>query len=273
MTDEVEGALRRRVLRHEGPDAAWQDEALVVERPLYFVINGEPLMATMRTPGDDADLVAGYLVTEGVVDDPARLTILKNIRGPEVDTICVGVLGLDPGALERLRRVGASVTSCGVCGREGAAAFTPRARGPLRPLEVPTAQIPALLDAMGRRQPLFEATGGLHAAALVDEALEVVCVKEDIGRHNAIDKAAGWLLRQGMLDAAPLALISSGRGSFEVVQKAAMAGIGTVICVSAASSMAVRVAQALGVRLFGFARGRRAVRYWDPEWGAPEEPV
>lgn len=237
------------------------DEHIVVEKPLYFVINSRPLLATMRTPGDDADLVAGYLVTEGLVQRAEQLSILKTLQNTRTDTICVGLKDIAPEALDKLRRVGASVSSCGVCGRQGEEAFTPRASGPLRPLEVPLEAIPDLMGQLRAAQPLFRATGGIHAAALVGEGPSILCVKEDIGRHNAIDKVAGWMLRKGVQGGSPLALLSSGRASFEVVQKAAMAGIGTVISVSAASSLAVEVAQTLGMRLIGFVRGGKAIVY------------
>jgi FdhD protein len=118
-----------------------------------------------------------------------------------------------------------------------------------------------MLDAVRGRQRLFGLTGGLHAAGVFAHTSEPLCVYEDLGRHNAIDKAVGWLLREGWLGRAPLALVSSGRASFEVVQKAAMAGIGTVISVSAASSMAIEVARTAGITLVGFVRPGRAVIY------------
>ena len=249
------------VQRCERGHPEWVDEPLAVEKPLFFVINGRPLLATMRTPGDDRDLVAGYLVTEGLAQRPEQISILKTLPGEQTDTICVGLRDIAPEALDKLRRVGASVSSCGVCGRQGAEAFTPRASGTLRPLELPLEAIPDLFGQLRDAQPLFRATGGIHAAGLIGAGPRLLCVKEDIGRHNAIDKVAGWMLREGLLGGPPLALLSSGRASYEVVQKAAMAGIGTVVSVSAASSMAVEVARALGMRLIGFVRRDKAIVY------------
>ena len=264
--DEREsGTTLCTVQRHDKGVTAWIEEAVVTERPLYFIVDGKPLLATMRTPGDDADLIAGYLVTEGIIESPRQLTLLKSQTGQRVDSICVGLHGVDPSALDTLRRVGASTSSCGVCGRRSGDEFLPRAPAGLKPLTLPLASLPGLLSQLRASQPLFEATGGIHAAALVDQGEQILCVKEDIGRHNAIDKVAGWMLRKGHLNDAPKALISSGRTSYEVIQKAAMAGIGTVISVSAASSMAVDIAETLGMVLVGFVRSDKAIIYHDPQ--------
>ncbi len=243
------------------------EEPLVVEKPLYFVVNKRPLLATMRTPGHDEELLTGYLATEGIIDRLDQLGAFRHIPGPRTDTLCATLHGAPQQALDSLRRVGASVSSCGVCGRQGQAAFEPRARGPLTPLRPPLERLPDFIAQMRRDQPLFELTGAIHAAALLGPSLNVDLVREDIGRHNAIDKAVGWLLKEdGGLQGPPRALISSGRASFEVVQKAAMANIGTVISVSAASSMAVDVARELGMLLIGFVRRDKALIYWDPDW-------
>ena len=264
------GLHHERVQKH-GADHAplWLHDTLVVEKPLYFVINGAPLLATMRTPGHDRALALGYLVNEGLIDHIDQLTHERFIPGPVSDTLCLTLEDVDAEALGRLRRTGPSVSSCGVCGRQGQDAFTPRARGPLTPLGLTVASLPAHLAALRKAQPLFERTGGIHAAALLlsaDAHAQPVCVREDIGRHNAIDKVAGWLLETRQLGQRPAALLSSGRASYEVIQKAAMMGVGTVVSVSAASSMAVDVARTLGMRLIGFVRGQKAIVYTDPAW-------
>jgi FdhD protein len=268
---DLDGVRLHNARRVQSGDTQWVSEPLTVEKPLYFVIDRKPLMATMRTPGDDADLVCGYLVTEGIIQHRDQVISVRPKTGERSDTICVDLRGVEPKALESLRRVGASVSSCGICGRKGQDAFTPRLLRPVQPLEVELEAIPDMMARLRRLQPIFEATGGIHAAALFDGTDDPLCVKEDIGRHNAIDKAAGWLLRHDRLHAGPMALVSSGRASFEVVQKAAMAGIGTVICVSAASSLAVDVARDLGLVLIGFVRRDKAVIYWWPD-SAPPTP-
>ncbi len=265
-TSPTSGSLTHTVLRHESQQSRWIQESLVVERPLHITVNRQPLMTTMRTPGHDAELVSGYLVHEGVIQRPTQIINFTLLHNTRADTGCIFVRDIDEKSLHALRRAGPSVSSCGICGRAGEAPFEPRVPQPVQGFSLSLEEIAPLLALTQQNQPLFAATGGIHAAAIFDANHELLCVREDIGRHNAIDKTTGWLLEQQRLWNQPLALFSSGRASFEVLQKAAMAGIGTVVSVSAASSMAVEVARAAKIRLIGFVRPHKAIVYWDPDW-------
>jgi FdhD protein len=259
--DEPAGARPAPVQRLAGGAVSASEEWVVVERPLRIVVQWMPLLTTMRTPGDERELVVGYLVNEGVIREATQVASFALVPGARVDTARIELAHFEERALAGLRRAGVSVSSCGVCGRDEEQVFEPRAGWPAQGLAVPLDALEGMLDAVRGRQRLFGLTGGLHAAGVFAHTSEPLCVYEDLGRHNAIDKAVGWLLREGWLGRAPLALVSSGRASFEVVQKAAMAGIGTVISVSAASSMAIEVARTAGITLVGFVRPGRAVIY------------
>jgi FdhD protein len=265
--DAQAGWRAMAVSRTRGGERCGESEAVVVERPLQLVINQRPVLTTMRTPGDERALVLGYLLSEGLLGAQTEVRAWSLQTQGELDVACLTASPLPPEALDKLRRVGASVSSCGVCGRAEALSFLPSSPTPLAPLRVAPSRLPAMLAAMRAQQPLFAQTGGLHAAALFGPDEAPLCVREDIGRHNAIDKALGWWWEAGRPGEGALALVSSGRASYEVAQKAAAAGIGTLISVSAASSMAVDIARALGMLLIGFVRGDEAVIYHDPSPG------
>ncbi len=255
------GVERRRVLRVTPQGADDTDDLLVVERPLVFVADEAPLMTTMRTPGHDVELVLGHLRTEGIIT--AATDAMVEIKpGDESDVACIAMRQGDPAAaLGALRRVGTSVSSCGVCGRM--APFPEPSARPLG-LRVQPMDCGGLLEAMRAHQTLFQQSGGIHAAALFDDvSAPPLVVREDVGRHNALDKVIGWLLSNPT--SAPLALATSGRASFEIVHKAAVAGLGTIVSVSAASTLAVDVAAKHGVTLYGFVRGQRTVVYHDAD--------
>lgn len=240
-----------------------EDDYLAPEEPLEVILvwpkpggwEQVPLTVTMRTPGDDADLVRGLLYTEGLIrsaDD------IRHIRvNPYVNQVHVELAG--PVAIpDRHFFVSAA---CGVCGKKGADALLRQLPAPL-PLPVPlldTAMLFSLPEKLRAAQPAFDRTGGLHAAALFDLSGQVLAVCEDIGRHNAVDKVLGRCLDRLPLHDAILLL--SGRAGFELIQKAAMAGVPVVAAVSAPSSLAVETARACGMTLVGFLRGHHANIY------------
>jgi FdhD protein len=223
-----------------------REDYVAVEEPLEIRVDGAPLAVTMRTPGHDEELALGFLYTEGLIDGPRG-------AGPTADfavnTIDVeGPLGRDPGS----RRF-YTTSSCGVCGKgalEEVAVHAPQAApGP----ELGRDLLAALPDKL--RQPTFERTGGLHATGLFDPGGELVLVREDVGRHNAMDKVIGRALLDGLTPLGGHLLCVSGRLSFELVQKAAVAGAPLLVGVGAPSSLAVELAADRGMTLAGFARG------------------
>jgi FdhD protein len=239
-------------------------DALAAEEPLQILANGDPLVVTMRTPGHDRELAAGFLWTEGLIE--SRDQIL-GFRDPE-STACQAANTIDVGLRDGLnkpekpQRNFLSNSSCGLCGK--ASIDEVRTRG-LRPLAsgftVDAETLCCLPEKLRARQSVFERTGGLHAAALFNAKGELVALREDIGRHNAVDKVVGWALLQGMIPLSSHVLLVSGRGGFEIIQKAIAAGVPVVASVSAPSSLAVRLARELHLTLIGFLRGRRFVVY------------
>jgi FdhD protein len=234
---------------------AERDE-LAVEEPLEIRIGGRPIAVTMRTPGHDAELAIGFLVSEGI-----RPTAARTPDDLAANTIEVEADGFDTGRLERNFY---TTSSCGVCGKgalEAVAVEAPRVDSELQlPLSV-VAQLPERLRAA---QPAFAATGGLHATGLFDAAGEVVCVREDVGRHNAMDKVIGWAFGEGLLPLHDHVLCVSGRLSFELVQKAAVAGCPILVAVGAPSTLAVELGRDRGVTLCGFVRDGRVNVYSEP---------
>lgn len=241
-----------------GPDGRLErPDELVVEAPLEIRVNGRGYAVTMRTPGHDPDLAAGFLVSEGLVASPRELGSSQTPAGAEGDVIDMTVRG--PGALvamDRHRTVYTS-SSCGVCGLASIDAVRTTSRFTMgdQSLRVPASTIARLPDRLREAQHLFGSTGGVHAAGLFDPAGEPVVVREDVGRHNAVDKVVGWAVRDDRLPLSGHLLQVSGRASFELVQKAAMAGVPILAAVSAPSSLAVELAEALGITVVGFSRG------------------
>ncbi|MCC6849077.1 MAG: formate dehydrogenase accessory sulfurtransferase FdhD [Deltaproteobacteria bacterium] len=233
-------------------------DLLAVEEPLEIHLNGWRWLATMRTPGHDADLVLGMLASEGVIASAAEVEQIVFRRHPEEPEFAnLAAVHLAP-AVEDLRaRLARNQTlataSCGLCGASSVAALLrrrpPLASGPT----VDAAVLAALPARLAERQDVFRATGGLHGAALCGLDGACAAVREDVGRHNAVDKVLGWCLRAARAPAAPILLVS-GRASFEIVQKALVAGIPIVAAVSAPSSLAVRLAEDAGMTLAGFVR-------------------
>jgi FdhD protein len=257
---------RRRVLRITAPSQAEQQaDLLAAEEPLGIRIGGHAVTLTMRTPGDDIDLAAGFLVSEGVVRSASdirqiRICSADNCGHGDHDAagnIADVSLGPDVAVPPGLRRSFLTTSACGVCGK---ASIQELAVMPDFDLSADHARItPALLaglpDKLRDAQRVFASTGGLHAAGLFSGDGELLAVREDVGRHNAVDKVVGWALRDGRLPLAGCILLVSGRASFELVQKAVMAGIPVLAAVSAPSSLAADLAEQAGLTLVGFLRG------------------
>lgn len=237
------------------PEGETQD-VVAVEEPLEIRINGAPVAVTMRTPGHDEELALGFALSEGLRPEGARLPDDLGANTVELDAP-----GFDPG---RLARSFYTSSSCGVCGKgalEAVAVEAPRVESKLT---ISAELIAVLPDRLRAAQPAFEATGGIHATGLFDEHGELLCLREDVGRHNALDKVIGWAFRAGLLPLERSVLCVSGRLSFELVQKAAVAGCPLLVAVGAPSSLAVELAKDRGVTLCGFVRGGRLNVYSEP---------
>ncbi len=249
---------------------------LATEEPLEIrLLAGgatERLAVTMRTPGNDFELAAGFLHGEGILTDREPLRGISYCTDPELDAAQqynVVNVRLDAAAMPDLRgleRHFYTSSACGVCGKASLDAIELRgcalpSPGPRVDAEV----IYGLPDKLREAQGLFESTGGLHAAGLFTPEGELECLREDVGRHNAVDKLVGWALLEGRLPLADRILLVSGRASFEIMQKALAAGVPMVCAVSAPSSLAVDVAERFGMTLAGFLRGRRFNLYTGPD--------
>ncbi len=237
------------------PDGA-TDDVVAVEEPLEIRIGGQPVAVTMRTPGHDEELALGFALSEGLRPRGARLP-----DDLAANTIELDVPGFDPA---RLARSFYTSSSCGVCGKGALEAVEVEAPGILSDLRVEAALIAGLPDRLRAAQPGFAATGGLHATGLFDEHGTLLCSREDVGRHNAFDKVVGWAFGAGRLPLARSIICVSGRLSFELVQKAAVAGCPVLVAVGAPSSLAVELAADRGVTLCGFVRGGRLNIYTEP---------
>lgn len=241
------------------PDGATELDEVAVEEPLEIRVDDRPLAVTMRTPGHDLDLAAGFLLTEGVIDGADDLTALAGLNE---NTVGVRLAeGVPAHRVARAARDLYATSACGICGK----ASLDRIRAAAPPLtsrwEVDPAVLTRLPERLGRAQPGFHRTGGLHAAALVDFDGSMEVLREDIGRHNAVDKVLGWRLRADRVPVDDRILLVSSRAGFEIVQKARVAGIPAVAAMGAASSLAVDLAVESGMVLIGFLRPDRFVRY------------
>ncbi len=254
-----------RVCRIDGAGVAVQSDVLAVEEPLEIRLGCDidgrrthrTVSVTMRTPGDDRELAVGFLFTESVVREPEQVAGVHACgKGSRVR------VDLRPGAAvdwARLERHFYAASSCGVCGKASLEAVRAPVRtrpGADRPI-VEAAVIHRLPDALRAAQPVFNRTGGLHAAALFDPCGALLCLREDVGRHNALDKLIGAQFLAGNTPVSQGVLLVSGRVSFELVQKAAVAGIPILAAVGAPSSLAVDLAREHGLTLIGFVRHDR----------------
>ncbi|GAA2511637.1 formate dehydrogenase accessory sulfurtransferase FdhD [Streptomyces gobitricini] len=256
---------RRRVIRIRDGAVSARPDTLVAEEPLEIRLGGKPLAVTMRTPGDDFALAAGFLVSEGVLGSAREVRNIVYCAGAKDDgtnTYNVVDVQLAPGVTVpdiTLERNVYTTSSCGLCGKAGLDAVRTTTRFPIAdtpPLLVEPGLLAVLPDRLRAAQRVFDRTGGLHAAALFSEDGELLDVREDVGRHNAVDKLVGRALREDLLPLDRAILLVSGRASFELAQKAVMAGIPLLASVSAPSSLAVDLAAETGLTLVGFLRGR-----------------
>lgn len=262
-----------KVVRFEGTHRSEADDLLVTEEPLEIRLGFGALDAreemrlsvTMRTPGQDDELALGFLLTEGVVPDGAavlRVAACENVRAEERGNV-VRVELAPTVVVERTRwqRNFYASSSCGVCGKSSLEAVHALCRKPLSPVKPPTAAVLSTLpERMKAAQTVFKHTGGIHAAALFDASGRMLLLREDVGRHNAVDKLVGALTRSG-IDPSDKILLVSGRAGFELVQKCVMAGIPVMAAVGAPTSLAVELAASSHLVLIGFLRGDRANIY------------
>ena len=251
----------------------WQDgrlrpfqDYLAGEEPLEIRAGSASVSVTMRTPGHDLELAAGFLLTEGLIQRREQIRNIAPATGCKpTEQGNVVEVDLEPDALaglDRLRRNFYATSSCGICGKASIDSVRLRGIPPPNPnFRVSAETLCALPDSLREGQAIFGRTGGLHSAALFSPQGHLEAQREDIGRHNAVDKIVGWALLAGRLPLSQSLLMVSGRGGFEIIQKAAAAGIPLVACVSAPSSLAVRLARELRMTLIGFLRGRRFVIY------------
>lgn len=261
-----------RLLRHDGASALPADDILVTEEPLEIRLGHGPLDArvefrlsvTMRTPGNDEELALGFLFTEGLIDDPrqvVRVAYCEDVRPEERGNVVRVELRpevvVDPA---RWQRNFYTTSSCGVCGKSSIEAVHAQCLRPLGPPpDVDAAIILGLPDRMRAAQTVFKHTGGIHAAALFSANGELLLLREDVGRHNAVDKLVGATLDGP--SRSDTILVVSGRAGFELVQKCIVAGIPVMVAVGAPSSLAVQLARESGLQLFGFVRDGRCNRY------------
>jgi FdhD protein len=238
-------------------------DSLAAEEPLELRVGGRALAVTMRTPGHDIELAHGFLLTEGVIteaDDVATARWCDSVDEHGANTYNVLDVALAPGVAPPeagVERNFYTTSSCGVCGKASLDAVRLRTRfSPADdPVRVEAETLYSLPDALRDAQRIFDSTGGLHAAGLFTADGTALVVREDVGRHNAVDKVLGWALLQGRVPASGCVLMVSGRASFELVQKAVMAGVPVLAAVSAPSSLAVELAVEAGMTLVGFLRG------------------
>lgn len=247
-----------------------QEDVLAVEEPLEIRVGGRALAITMRTPGHDYDLAAGFLVSEGVISKAEHFSTARYCAGATVEglntynvldvTLAQGVAPPDPS----LERSFYTTSSCGLCGKASVDAVRTQSVYDVREdeLRIDTELLASFPEKLRAEQAVFAKTGGLHAAALFDgETGEMLVLREDVGRHNAVDKVIGWAVKEDRLPLTGTVLMVSGRASFELTQKALMAGIPMLAAVSAPSSLAAELATELGMTLVGFLRGSSMVVY------------
>ncbi|HEX9442675.1 MAG TPA: formate dehydrogenase accessory sulfurtransferase FdhD [Candidatus Binatia bacterium] len=237
------------------------DDLLAIEEPLEIRIASHPISVTMRTPGHDPELAVGFLFTEGIIKDPSDV---DEVVGPKRDLANVVSVRLRRGVRfdpDKLKRHFYTTSSCGVCGKTSLSAIRQKHKPVVSDLKISSAVLYSLPDRLREEQETFEETGGLHAAALFDAEGRLLYLREDVGRHNAVDKIVGRALLSRMLPLDRHVLMVSGRTSFEIMQKALAAGVPIVAAVSAPSSLAVAFAREFNMTLVGFLRGRKCNVY------------
>jgi FdhD protein len=256
-------SVHRPVLKISSGRRVRRPDTLAAEEPLELRVNGAPLTVTMRTPGHDIELAHGFLLTERVIGNLEDVSNARYCAGAEVDgrnTYNVLDVQLAPGVAPpdaSVTRNFYTTSSCGVCGKAALDAVKLATRFPpaAAPCPVTPELILSLPDKLRTQQRVFSTTGGLHGAGLYRSDGSMIAVREDVGRHNAVDKVLGAALLAGEIPLSDTILMVSGRASFELVQKAAMAGVPILAAVSAPSSLAVELAEEQGMTLAGFVRG------------------
>lgn len=247
----------------ENGAASRVQDYLAVEEPLEIRIGDTPISVTMRTPGDDLELAAGFLFTEGIISNRSELRRLEPVASATANnTIAAELMGGNGESLNRLQRNFFAASSCGICGK--ATIDSVRVRGikaPSKHFKIDADVLCSLPEKLRESQAVFGRTGALHAAAAFAASGELLVLREDIGRHNAVDKVVGWALLNDHIPISECALMVSGRGGFEIVQKALVAGVPILASVSAPSSLAVQIAREFSMTLVGFLRGKRFVIY------------
>ena len=261
MLDVANGAssVRRPIVKVRGADASNREDQIAVEEPLEIRLGGMSLAVTMRTPGHDEELVAGLLFSEGAIASADDLDVMARYPGPEGErdtgnVINVLLRGDVTAARKLLRRNFIAASSCGVCGKSTIDAIGQSLPPVTSDLMSPASLFGRIARAMNEAQPIFDKTGGLHAAGLFDAEGRLLVLREDIGRHNAVDKVVGHMVLAHRMPLDRHLLMVSGRASFEIMQKALKARIPVVAAVSAPSSMAVQMALASDMTLVGFLR-------------------
>jgi FdhD protein len=261
--DDAADAVRDEVREHRaiswrGGKSSERTEKLAVEEPLEIRLAGRRFTLTMRTPGHDEELAAGFLFAEGFINDASELGEVRRVRGgkgaPEPNAIDVILNVPADGLRARLKRNFVMSSSCGVCGKTSIDSIRRRVTPPADSARVAPATLLALSEKLRAGQRVFAATGGLHGAAIFTLDGTMLAIREDVGRHNAVDKVIGYALTNAMVPLAQHIMMVSGRLSFEIVQKAAAAGVPILAAVSAPSSLAVELADEIGTTLVGFLR-------------------
>ena len=268
MAEKSRSVNLTRVSQWDDGNAERKDDYLAAEEPLEIRIGDQPLSVTMRTPGHDVELAAGFLFTEGLIQNREQILAIENVEpltddGVKRDNMMQAKLVADAAPdFAKMRRHFFASSSCGICGKASIDAVRSRLLSAPNPeFRVEAELLTSLPDVLRSSQDVFQRTGGLHAAALFDSSGGLLVVREDIGRHNAVDKVIGWALLDHRVPLGNAILLVSGRGGFEIVQKALVAGIPILASVSAPSSLAVQLARELRMTLVGFLRGRRFVIY------------
>jgi len=274
VTDPVRPgrSVERAIVRYHDGAARYATDAVVTEEPLELrLAAGEsvrPLAVTMRTPGNDLELAAGFAFSEGIIGAADELSGVSYCIDPNVDVeqryniVTIALRTDDLPDTSRFERHFTTNSACGVCGKANLDALRDAGTQPLDDdIRVAMPILLALPDAMRNAQRVFEATGALHAAALFASDGSLLALREDVGRHNAVDKLVGWALANDRLPLSHCIMLVSGRASYEILQKAAVARIPIVCAISAPSSLAIDLARAFNVTLVGFMRGTKANVY------------
>lgn len=262
------------ILRWDGQAALEQQDELAEEEPLEIRVRGRALSVTMRTPGHDNELAMGFLLTEGIVRAPTDVLGIehceRNEKGNVVNVVLAPLVPLD---FEQLTRHVFASSSCGLCGKASIDAIRTKFPAVESSLAIDPEVLAQLPQTMRAAQSTFDRTGGLHAAALFDASGRLIVLREDVGRHNAVDKVLGYCMINGHFPADRHVLLVSGRSSFEIMQKALAGRVPVVAAVSAPSSLAASFARESGQTLIGFLRGKRMNIYANPQRIAFPPPV